>query len=202
MLDLGWQEFFLIALVALLIVGPKDLPNVIRTVTRGIRKVRGLAREFQNSVEEVAREAELDDIRKQAKALASTDISSTIRDTVDPDGSMMNSIQETRVAVEETNTIAATGHAAGPRVEAPARSPATEGPPAVDAVPEPEPGAAGRSPTGRGRAESRAARLTPRTRTAPGRAAAGSVRSGSTGTRSPSTGPLAAGPRPVIVRTR
>ena len=106
MLDLGWQEFFLIALVAVLVVGPKDLPNVIRTVMKGIRKVRAIARDFQNSVEEVAREAELDDIRKQAQNLTRGDIGNTIRNTVDPDGSMMEALNETRGVVEETRTLA------------------------------------------------------------------------------------------------
>ena len=46
MFDLGWQEFMLIALIALIVVGPKDLPRVIRAVSQGIRRVRGVAREF------------------------------------------------------------------------------------------------------------------------------------------------------------
>ena len=54
MFDLGWQEFILIALVAVIVVGPKDLPRVVRTVGQWIRKARSLASEFQGSLEEMA----------------------------------------------------------------------------------------------------------------------------------------------------
>ena len=78
MLDLGWQEFFLIATIALVVVGPKDLPKVIRTVVGWIRKVRTMARDFQGSIEEVAREAELDEIRQEALKLQDQDFSKSI----------------------------------------------------------------------------------------------------------------------------
>ena len=100
MFDLGWQEFFLIAVIGLLVVGPKDLPGVIRTVVKWIRKVRGMARDFQHQVEEVAREAELDEIRQEARKLSRTDIAAAIRDTVDPDGEMTRSVDETRQTIE------------------------------------------------------------------------------------------------------
>ncbi|MCY4589868.1 MAG: Sec-independent protein translocase protein TatB [Alphaproteobacteria bacterium] len=100
MFDLGWQEFFLIAVIGLLVVGPKDLPGVIRTVVKWIRKVRGMARDFQHQVEEVAREAELDEIREEARKLSRSDIASTIRDTVDPDGELTRSVDETRRTIE------------------------------------------------------------------------------------------------------
>ena len=55
MFDLGWQELMLIALIALVVVGPKDLPRVVRSVSDIIRRVRGMATEFHSSLEEVAR---------------------------------------------------------------------------------------------------------------------------------------------------
>ncbi|MBM84999.1 MAG: twin-arginine translocase subunit TatB [Rhodospirillaceae bacterium] len=100
MLDLGWQEFFLIAVVAVLVVGPKDLPRVIRGVTQTLRKVRGMAREFQSSIEEVAREAELDEIRKQAQDLSQVEFSNKILDSVDPDREVSKSLDETRSVIE------------------------------------------------------------------------------------------------------
>jgi sec-independent protein translocase protein TatB len=63
--DVGWQELFIIGLVAIVVIGPKDLPRVLRTVTLGIRKVRGMARDFQDGLEELAREADLQDLRKE-----------------------------------------------------------------------------------------------------------------------------------------
>ncbi len=115
MFDLGWQEFFLIAVIGLLVVGPKDLPGVIRTVVKWIRKVRGMARDFQHQVEEVAREAELDEIREEARKLSRSDIAGAIRDTVDPDGELTRSVDETRRTIERE---ARSDDAAAPVAEA------------------------------------------------------------------------------------
>ena len=104
MLDLGWQEFFLIATIAVVVVGPKDLPKVIRTVVGWIRKVRSMARDFQGSIEEVAREAELDEVRQEALKLTKQDMSKTILDTVDPDRDLANALKETRSSVETDQT--------------------------------------------------------------------------------------------------
>jgi len=100
MLDLGWQEFFLIATIAIVVVGPKDLPNVIRAVMQWIRKIRTMAREFQGSIEEIAREAELDEVRREATKLMDQDFSKSILDTVDPGREMANSLKDTRTAAE------------------------------------------------------------------------------------------------------
>ena len=86
MFDLGWQEFMLIAFVAVVIVGPRDLPRVVRSVSTYLRKARSIARDFQNSLEEVAREAELDDLRKEAKKFTSGDLEQRVNDMVDPGG--------------------------------------------------------------------------------------------------------------------
>jgi sec-independent protein translocase protein TatB len=104
MLDLGWQEFFLIATIAVVVVGPKDLPNVIRAVMQWIRKIRTMAREFQGSIEEIAREAELDEVRREATKLMDQDFSKSILDTVDPDREMVNSLKDTHTASEAIDT--------------------------------------------------------------------------------------------------
>ena len=64
MLDLGWQELFFISLVAIIVVGPKDLPMLVRSISRWIFKARRLAQDFQGSLEIVAREAEIDGLKK------------------------------------------------------------------------------------------------------------------------------------------
>ena len=69
MLDLGWQELFIIALVALIVVGPKDLPILVRSVANWLRYVRKIIWSFQESIEEVGREAELDKLREEAEYL-------------------------------------------------------------------------------------------------------------------------------------
>ncbi|MBL6598717.1 MAG: twin-arginine translocase subunit TatB [Alphaproteobacteria bacterium] len=106
MLDLGWQEFFLIATIAVVVVGPKDLPKVIRTVVGWIRKVRSMARDFQGSIEEVAREAELDEIRQATAKLKGSDLKQSILDTVDPDRDLSNSLKEAKADIEaETRPV-------------------------------------------------------------------------------------------------
>jgi sec-independent protein translocase protein TatB len=87
MLDIGWQELFFIGVIALIVVGPKDLPRVLRTVAHFVRKARGLAREFQGGVAEMVREAELDDIKRKVDG-SSRSIENTIKDAVDPTGSL------------------------------------------------------------------------------------------------------------------
>ena len=52
--------------VDVIVVGPKEIPRVLRTVTGAMRKIRGMAREFQSSIDDLAREAELDDLLARA----------------------------------------------------------------------------------------------------------------------------------------
>ena len=49
MLDLGWQEFVMVGLVLILVVGPKDMPRILKAVVKTVGKVRGMAREFQST---------------------------------------------------------------------------------------------------------------------------------------------------------
>ncbi len=64
MLDLGWQELLVIGVLALLVVGPKELPGLLRNVGRWVGKARSMAREFHRSMEDAAREADLDELNK------------------------------------------------------------------------------------------------------------------------------------------
>ena len=65
MFDMGWSELLLVAVLAIVFVGPKDLPRLMRTLGQYMAKMRGMAREFQNSFEDLARESELEELRKQ-----------------------------------------------------------------------------------------------------------------------------------------
>jgi sec-independent protein translocase protein TatB len=76
--DVGWQELLIIGLVAIIVIGPKELPRVLRTVTLGIRKVRGMARDFQDGLEELAREADLQDLRKEIEEGVGDDLQKEI----------------------------------------------------------------------------------------------------------------------------
>lgn len=70
MFDISWSEFLLIGIVALVVIGPKELPAVMRTLGQWTRKVRGMAAEFQNQFQEAMREAEMSDLKKQVDDMA------------------------------------------------------------------------------------------------------------------------------------
>jgi sec-independent protein translocase protein TatB len=64
MFDIGWSEFLVIAVVALLVIGPKELPGVLRMVGQWMGKARKMAAEFQGQFQEAMREAEMADLKK------------------------------------------------------------------------------------------------------------------------------------------
>jgi sec-independent protein translocase protein TatB len=70
MFDISWTEFLLIGVVALIVIGPKELPGVLRTLGQWTRKVRSMANEFQNQFHEAMREAEMADLKKQVDDIA------------------------------------------------------------------------------------------------------------------------------------
>jgi len=70
MFDISWSEFLLIGVVALIVIGPKELPAVMRTLGQWTRKVRSMASEFQNQFQEAIREAEMADLKKEVDDLA------------------------------------------------------------------------------------------------------------------------------------
>ena len=80
MLDLGWPELFIILLVALLIVGPRELPGLVRTAASWLRKTKRSINNFQNSIEEIAREVELENVKKDAEELLINEVSSLPND--------------------------------------------------------------------------------------------------------------------------
>lgn len=100
MFDLGWQEFLLVALVAVIVVGPKDLPRVVRTVSQWIRKARSVASEFQGSLEEMAREADLDDVRKQVQSVSRDGLGKSLEKQFDPDRKIRSSFDDARKAAD------------------------------------------------------------------------------------------------------
>ena len=75
MFNFGWGEIVLIGIVALIAIGPKELPTVLRTVGQLLGKVRRMANEFQGQFQEALREADIADLKKHAEDVVS-DISS------------------------------------------------------------------------------------------------------------------------------
>ena len=69
MIDLSWSHILLVLVVALVVVGPKDLPRLMRTVGRWVAKARAMADQFRKSFDEMARQTELDELRAEIEAL-------------------------------------------------------------------------------------------------------------------------------------
>ena len=72
MFDIGWSEFVVIGVVALIVIGPKELPAVLRAIGQWTTKIRRMAGEFQSQFQEAMREAEMSDLKKQVDELGDT----------------------------------------------------------------------------------------------------------------------------------
>ena len=94
MFDLAWSEIALIVVVALVVIGPKDLPDAVRGAARGIAKLRRMAGEFQGHLDEVVREAKLEDVRDQIRDIRNFDVRGEIERAVDRDGTLRETLRE------------------------------------------------------------------------------------------------------------
>ena len=92
MFDIGWSEMAVILMVALIVIGPKDLPRVARTIGKWTGKARGMAREFQRSLDDMAREAELQDVKAEIDKLSRVDVRHRLEETIDPEGELRRSL--------------------------------------------------------------------------------------------------------------
>jgi len=89
MFDIGWDEMALIAAISLIVIGPKDLPVVLRQVGRWTRKARDVAGEFHRGVDEMLRDSDLADLKQQVtRAADPTLLRQEIDRVVDPDGEL------------------------------------------------------------------------------------------------------------------
>lgn len=79
MFDIGWGELLLAGMIALIVIGPKELPTVMRTLGHWMGRVKRMASEFQGQFQEALREAELDDLKKQAE-----DLTGSVSDMANP----------------------------------------------------------------------------------------------------------------------
>lgn len=98
MLDIGWAEMAMVALLALIVVGPKDLPKMMRTAGQWMRKARSVAREFQSGLDDMMRESELDEARQAIEKTRKFDVKKELDSAVDPSGD----IRKTAKDVEDT----------------------------------------------------------------------------------------------------
>lgn len=94
MLDLAWSEIALIGVVALIAIGPKDLPIAIKAIAETMKKARRMAGEFQTHVDEMVREANLSEVRDQFNEVRNFDIKGKILGAVDGDGSLRRTMDD------------------------------------------------------------------------------------------------------------
>jgi len=138
MFDIGWSEMLIIGVVALVVIGPKELPGALKTFAYWMKQARKLAREFQSGVDDMIRQAELDEAR-QAVEDARRKINKDIEEAVDPTGEVKQALTDIKAP---TPAIAAS----------PPKPPITNGstPPndqaASEGTPAPEPAAAPAAP--------------------------------------------------------
>ncbi|TGQ69313.1 twin-arginine translocase subunit TatB [Mesorhizobium sp. M00.F.Ca.ET.186.01.1.1] len=84
MFEVGWTEMLVIAIVMIVVVGPKDLPNMLRTFGRTAAKLRGMASDFQKQFNEALKEAELDDVKKSVDELRGLSPMAEIKKQLNP----------------------------------------------------------------------------------------------------------------------
>src|SRR5262245_50849744 len=135
MFDVGWSELLLIGIVALIAIGPKELPGALRTLGQWMGKVRRMASEFQSQFHEAMREAELADPKKEVDEMATKaqsyahfdpidDIRKDIENAASPPPALDTPLTDTPAPQTSTETAAATP-----------QSPASESAPAAPEEP-------------------------------------------------------------------
>ncbi|WP_372057043.1 Sec-independent protein translocase protein TatB [Tistrella mobilis] len=140
MFDIGWAELALVFVVALIVIGPKDLPVALRAAGVWIGRLRRMAREFQSSVDEVLRESELKELRDRAEKASRFDMGEATRRAIDPDGALERATSP--VSLEDDAPAARPAAA-----DAPATAPAASASPASQTPPPAVPAPAVPAPT-------------------------------------------------------
>ncbi len=128
MFGLSWGEIGLIMAVALIVIGPKDLPVAVRFVTAMMKKARGMAAEFQGHVDEMMREANLSEVRAEIDKIRNFDFKGAAEKHIDPDGSLRASMPAETWLSGSAGAPHAARPAAGGDGEAAAAADVPEGP--------------------------------------------------------------------------
>ena len=106
MFDFAWSELALIGVVALVAIGPKDMPVAIKAVAGMVKKARRMAGEFQGHVEDLIKEADLTDVRRDFGALRQFNLRDTVTRAVDPDGTLRATMADSPVQPRAPATLA------------------------------------------------------------------------------------------------
>jgi sec-independent protein translocase protein TatB len=137
MFDFSWSELLLIGIVALIFIGPKELPGVLRTLGQWMTKIRRMASDFQNQFHDAMREAELADLKKEVDGMAAQaasyadpladvrkdmenaqrEIASAVAGTPASESSVVSDPSEVSAPVSESATAATVSHSQAPVAE-------------------------------------------------------------------------------------
>jgi sec-independent protein translocase protein TatB len=126
--DIGGTELLVIAAVALIVVGPKDLPVLLRKLGQFVARIRGMANEFRASFDEMARQSELDELRKEVQAMREGQYTAPMRDAAAEagDASHVDQVFADIDASLNSGAVQASPHAAYQPVAEPASGPTVE----------------------------------------------------------------------------
>ena len=103
MLDIGGWEFLIVAFVLLMVVGPKELPKMLRSFTRAMRQVRSMASEFTRGMEDLATDSDLGDLKNTIADVKSGNLKG-IADKIDPAGELKESVAEIKSSADLDST--------------------------------------------------------------------------------------------------
>ena len=126
MLDIGGWEFLVVAFVLIMVVGPKELPRMLRSFTKLTRQMRRMAREFTDGMNKIAEDAEVADLKQAMNKAKSGDLDE-LAQAIDPGGTMGDSVQEMKDSVsgagasDEMKEIGELASEAGDRIAADSR---------------------------------------------------------------------------------
>ncbi|MBI3706097.1 MAG: twin-arginine translocase subunit TatB [Proteobacteria bacterium] len=115
MLDFSWGQIVLVGAAALIFIGPKELPGALRTLGQWMGKARAMAREFQGNIDEMIRESELDQLKKEVQKIESGELAREIEQTIDPKGEMSKALAAPDISLEPS-----TGTPSAATIEPPA----------------------------------------------------------------------------------
>lgn len=142
MFEVGWTEMLVIAIVMIVVVGPKDLPNMLRTFGRTTAKLRAMASDFQKQFNEALKEAELDDVKKSVDELRGLSPMAEIRKQLNPFEqaaadvrSGVDAAMKPKPAENPATPAASTPQAAEPLKNGATTMPGVNGPEAAPAAP-------------------------------------------------------------------
>ncbi len=128
----GFFELITVAVIALVVVGPKDLPRMMRSAGKMVRQARSLAAEFMGAFDQMSRELEMEEMRKEIEALKKDNVFAETKRSLDEavkpvDKALRDEDREVRAAMRDASANAPAGDdASPPREDAAERAPAEE----------------------------------------------------------------------------